>query len=192
MRSKLFYRWLLFVSLLIAVTMGCGLINNIREGVELVGTGQAIVTDIEALTTGIIPGGIEETAQALITEIDPGSLVETAGAAITEIDPGLITTEIYTSPEEGPEDIPVMEGDLGAFVGTPQSVSYTVDAEFSAVLDFYKREMPNNGWQEDTSEGSSSDNLAELIYTKVNRKASVTITEIPFIGVTVFINIEGE
>jgi hypothetical protein len=198
MRSKLYFRLLLLISLLVAASLGCQLVDNITEGVKFVGTGRAVATDIKALTTQIIPPGLDETARALGTQVDESGVLKTAQAAITEKAPGIgetaqaIVTEVYTSPEEAPADIPIMDGEKSAFVGTSQAVSYFINAEFQDAVDFYKKEMPNKGWQADTSKDSTSENLVELHFTKDNRSATVVITQIPFVGqTTIAITIEG-
>jgi hypothetical protein len=198
MRSKLYFRFLLMISLLVAGSLGCQLVNSVREGVKLVGTGQAVATDFKALTTQIVPPGIGETAQALVTQVDESGVLKTAQAAITENAPGLgetaqaAVTQVYTSPEQAPPDIPIMDGEKSAFVGTSQAVSYFINAEFKDAVDFYKKEMPAKGWQADTTKDTTSDNLVELHFTKDNRTATVVITQIPFVGqTTIAITIEG-
>jgi len=84
MRPNYIFRWFLLISLLISATIGCTLVNRIREGVELVGTGQAFATDIGAFATEFIPPGIGETAMAFVTEVEESGVLETAQAAITE------------------------------------------------------------------------------------------------------------
>jgi len=199
MSTKMFFRWLLLVSLLAAVGLGCQLVNNIQDGFQMVSTGQAVATEFGALATQIIPAGIEETAQALITEVDQSGIIETAQSAITENAPGLgetaqaLSTEVYTSPEEAPADIPIIAGEISAFIGSPQAVSYFVSTDMKEVLSFYQREMPNNGWQEVAGQGFSNENMAEIHFEKGGRKAVLVITQVPFVGqTTVVITIEGE
>ena len=198
MRSKLLFRMLLLISLLVGASLGCQLVNNVREGVQMVGTGQAIATDFGEFATQFIPSGIEETAQAIATEVEQSGFLETAQSAITEQVPSLgetvqaVATEVYTSPEDAPADIPVMDLELSAFIGSPQSVSYFVNAELQDVVDFYKREMPAKGWTESSTNPSSDENIIELEYEKEGRKANIVITQIPFVGqTTVVISIEG-
>lgn len=199
MPNKMFFRMLLAVTLLAAAGMGCRLVNNIKEGVQLVGTGRAVATDFGSISTELIPPGIQETAQALITDVDTSGILETAQAAITEQAPVLggtvqaFSTEIYTSPEQAPPDIPIMEGEKSAFVGTAEAVSYFLNADLKDAVNFYRTEMPKNGWQEDTSDNVSSDNLVELKFTKGGRTASVVVTQVPFVGqTTIVITITGE
>lgn len=199
MTRQTVFRLLLLVTLLVSASLGCQLVNRVKEGVELVGTGQAVATEFGALSTELIPPGIEETAQALITEVDTSGIMETAQAAITENAPEIegtlqaFTTEVYTSPEEAPPDIPIMEGEKSAFVGTAEAVSYFINAELQEVVDFYKREMPVNGWQEAPSDGISNENMVELQFTKGGRKAVLVITQVPFVGqTTIVITIEGQ
>ncbi len=199
MNTKMFFRWVLLVCLLIAAGLGCQLVDNIKGGFQMVSTGKAVATDIGALATQIMPAGIEETAQALVTEMDQSGIIETAQSAITENIPEMgetaqaFTTEVYTSPEEAPADIPIIAGETSAFIGSPKAVSYFVSLDLKDVLDFYKREMPNNGWQQLTAQGFTNENMAELHFEKGGRKAVLVITQVPFVGqTTVVITIEGE
>jgi len=190
MRNKPFFRMLLAVVLLAAAGLSCQLVNNIKEGVQLVGTGKAVATEFGGFSTELIPPGIEETAQALITEVDTSGMLETAQAAITEQAPVLgstmeaLSTEIYTSPQDAPPDIPIMEAERSAFVGTAKAVSYMINAEFDDVVSYYRAEMPKNGWQEAPSDTTSTSSLVELKYTKDGRTATVVITQVPFVGQT--------
>jgi hypothetical protein len=198
MRTKYFFRFLLLISLIVAATMGCKLIENIRSTVQLASTGVAvatdiggIVTDIGGMITEIVPPGMEETVMVGIP---------TFQSAITEIAPTLeaVTTQVYMSPEQAPADIPIMPGDTSAFVGSPQAISYVTTADFNKVVDFYKTEMPNKGWKSVDSGTGPSEALpgmseVELNFQKDSRKANVVITEIPFVGqTTVVINLEGQ
>jgi hypothetical protein len=190
MRGKYFFRYMIIVCFLVAATMGCKFIENIRSDVQLASTGVAVATDIGEIITQIPPGA-GETAMAVIP---------TMQSAITEIAPTFeaITTQVYMSPSEAPPDIPIMPGETSAFVGSPQAISYVVKTDFNEVVNFYKTEMPNKGWTAvDTGEGSSSVapglSNTELRFEMGTRKATVVITEIPFVGqTTVVINIEGQ
>ena len=202
MRGKYFFRYMLLISLILAATMGCKLIENVRSTVQLASTGVAVATDIGGMITQFVPPGMEETVQAgmptfqaAITEVMP-----TFQAGITEIAPTLeaLTTEVYTSPEQAPADIPIMPGETSAFVGSAQAVSYVTTAEFAKVVDFYKAEMVNKGWKSVDSGTSPSQAVpgmssVELNFEKDTRKAKVEITEIPFVGqTTVVISLEGQ
>jgi len=191
MRSKYFFRYMLLISLIVAATMGCKLIENIRSTVQLASTGVAVATDIGALITEFVPPGMEETLQ---------SGIPTMQAAITEIMPTFeaITTQVYTSPEDAPADIPIIPGETSAFVGSAQAISYVTTSDFNQVVDFYKTEMLNKGWTSvDSGTGPSVEvpgmSNAELHFQKDSRKATVIITEIPFVGqTTVVINLEDQ
>lgn len=198
MNRKLLFRIVLLIVLLTSASLGCQLVNNIKNGVNAVSTGRAVVTQVGELATQIIPAGIDETAQAVATKFEESGIVETAQSAITEQIPEIkdtvqaISTEVYTSPEGAPEDIPIMEGERSAFVGTSQSVTYTINADFKDVVAFYKQQMPVNNWQQSGSGNSSSENLDQSKWEKGGREANVLITQIPFVGQTIVtITIEG-
>jgi hypothetical protein len=197
MSNQLFFRLVLLICLLVAASLGCQLVDNIRDGVRMIGTGRAIATNIGGLATQLMPAGIGETAMAFVTDVDTSGVLETAQAAITEKAPVIgetmqaVSTEVYTSPENAPEDIPVMDGELSAFIGSPKSVSYFINAELQDVADFYKREMPVKGWQESSTNSIPTENIIELEYEKEGRKAKIILTQIPFVGqTTVVISIE--
>jgi hypothetical protein len=198
MKRKLLYRVLLLVVLFTFASLGCQLVNNIKNGVNAVSTGRAVVSEVGALATQIIPGGLDETAQAIATKFDESGIVETAQSAITEQVPEIkdtvqaISTEVYTSPEGAPADIPIMDGERSAFIGTSNSVTYTINADFNHVVDFYRQQMPINGWQQSGSGNSSSENLDQTKWEKGGRTANVLITQIPFVGQEIVtITIEG-
>jgi hypothetical protein len=201
MRSKYFFRYLLIIILFVAATMGCKLIENVRSTVQLASTGVAVATDIGGMITQIVPPGMEQTVQAGMPTIQSAitEMAPTIQSAITDLAPTLeaVSTQIYTSPSQVPADIPIMPGDTSAFVGSPQAISYVTTADFKKTVDFYKSEMPNKGWKStDTgsapSVGAPGLSNAELHFEKDTRKATVVITEIPFVGqTTVVINIEG-
>jgi len=136
-----------------------------------------------------------ETAQAMITQVEESGVIETAQSAITEQAPTIqaFVTEVYMDPEKAPPDIPVMEGEKSAFIGTPSAVSYFINTEVAQVVDFYKKEMPVQGWTFLEADSTESDLNTELHFQKGGRKAIVMITEVPFVGqTTIVITIEGE
>ncbi len=134
---------------------------------------------------------------AVITEVNPGGMLETAQVAITEKAPAVgetmqaVTTQVYTSPGSAPADIPVMDGEISAFVGSQNSVSYFINAELQDVVNYYRQQMPLNGWQESATDSLLSEDVVEIKYVKGDRSAVVVLTEIPFVGqTTVVISID--
>ncbi len=86
---------------------------------------------------------------------------------------------------EKPADIPVMQG--GELEEASQTyVEYSLEAENVAiVVEFYEREMPMNGWTKLDTESRVEAEIATLVYSKENRKATVTIEIDDFFGGTV-------
>lgn len=162
------------LALVFAILMSCTITDRLRELRE---GAEAIATSVE------VGGQLMETGEAFITEVNVEEIEETLQAVATEV-------EIPELSGEKPEDIPVMQGDVGDLVTSAEVVSYFISEKFDVVVDFYKREMPLNGWtltKEDVGSG-----FAELTFEKGTRKATVVITEIPFLEqTTVVINIEG-
>jgi hypothetical protein len=171
-----------------------GVATDVQEGRNLLGTARAIATDAgssgliqtaQALATTAGESGLLNTAEAFATQQGPG-LMETAQSFATEQGPGLMETVQAAATQaapllgETPADIPLMTGQKENFVGTRQLVSYSIGASFTDVVDFYKKEMVNNGWVKTNEENVSGTNLVILTYQKDNRTASVTIGTIPF------------
>jgi hypothetical protein len=76
--------------------------------------------------------------------------------------------------EAAATDIPIMAdaSDKSTF---GEIMSYTSASALADVVEFYKREMPNNGWQP-SGEPTEMEGLAVLEFTKDNRKAQVMIS----------------
>lgn len=170
-RQKVFqHLWLVSVVAILAIS--CKLVTlPFQEVTEVKNTAEAIATDVGGLIT-------EVDFEAIITE--SGGVIETASAEFTEIPP--LTGE-------KPADIPVIEGgeDLFSSAGL---VTYTTSKDFQTVVDFYLREMPQNGWTKNEAESSQSEGQATLVFQKGGRKATVVILDV-MISVTVSITITG-
>ena len=206
MKTKTMTVFLLGLSMLTMIALSCSIVSragelratgevlatSVESGREMLGTGQAIVTKIDesgiketmqAVATDIGESGVKETVQAVATDIDESGIKETAQAVVTDL-PG------FTG--EKPADIPVLSDGAKDMIASQDMVSYLSPGTFQEVVDFYEREMPLNGWSKIDLDSSIIENLATLIYEKSGRRASVIITQIPFINqVTVLITIEN-
>jgi hypothetical protein len=123
-----------------------------------------------------------ETARALTTQLAP--LASTV-VAVDRDHPGLIQTsqaairrEIPTG--EPPSDIPVLDSDqVYNFFGTSQYIFYTTPVLYPQVLEFYRTQMPENGWQYMDNKSHEYANAAELIYAKEARLATLNLSSNP-------------
>ena len=115
---KITYRFAWIITLLVSVTLGCGLFSAVGErfsgakatvgavatdvqtGRDILGTARAIATDVggsglletaQALATGVGDSGFLSTAQAFATEQGP-ELMATLQAFATDQGPGLLET----------------------------------------------------------------------------------------------------
>jgi hypothetical protein len=156
----------------------------------LVQTAQAVSTQVaetgldetaQAVATQFENSGVGETAQAMLTQQLPG-LAETAQAIATDQGPGLIqtaqalATRVASSFGQGPADIPVVEGENQNYNASDSFVTYSTPLGLADVLNFYKTEMPNQGWTK-VEEGSvETDQSAILNYDKLDRTATVVLT----------------
>jgi hypothetical protein len=87
---------------------------------------------------------------------------------------GSFTIEAPDSCAGPATDIPIMADaqDKSSF---GEMLSYTSPSDFATVVDFYKTEMSNNGWQP-SGEPMEVEGLASLEFTKDTRTAQVMIT----------------
>jgi hypothetical protein len=154
----------------------------------VISAGSSIIDTAEAL--GTQHPGILGTAKAIATQGAP--LLSTIQAVSTN-NPGLIQTvqaivqqEIPTG--EPPSDIPVIDRDqLQDYFGSSQYIFYTSPNQYADVLQFYKTEMPNNGWQLNQNASHDYSNAAQLVYEKDNRTATVNLSLNPLNNTTVVV-----
>jgi len=181
MRERKVFRYLWVISLFVIAGLSCNLVTNITDAVEVKDTIAPLITEVGGMITDVDTGSIETQIGSIATEFEGGGM-ETMAAQITDMPiPGLSG--------EKPADIPVMDG-ASEIVGSADLVTYFIDKEFQTVVDYYEREMPNNGWTK--SNGTVDSDYAELVFEKDGRKATIEIAGIPFIEQTsVTINIEG-
>lgn len=206
-------RGFVLLSVLIAAalfSMSCGLFtraselrSTVQAGQGLIQTGQAVITEVgssglpqtaQAVATQVAAGGLERTIQAVATEIDESGVPATLQAAVTEVVEGGLPqtaqaaiTQVVLSPENVPEDIPLFYGEKSAFVGTPQTISYFVSADFNEVLTFYQGQMPDKGWTKVDYGTVITSSSAELHYEKAGRKATIVITRVPVLNQTTIV-----
>lgn len=93
---------------------------------------------------------------------------------LTEVN-GSFKIEAPTECESPASDVPTMADakDKSSFGGI---VTYVSASPFADVVEFYKEEMPKNGW-EPGEDATEMEGLAMLNYTKDNRKAQLMISE---------------
>lgn len=206
MKKKTMMVFLFSISVLALIALSCNIVSragelkatgeslatSVESGREILGTGQAIVTQIDesgiketmqAVATDIGESGVQETVQAFATEVVESGIQETAQAVVTDL-PSLSG--------EKPADIPVLGDGVNDLIASQDFVSYFSVGTFQEVVDFYTIEMPVNGWSKIERDSTEIDGLATFVYEKNGRRAMVIITQIPFINqVTVAITIEN-
>lgn len=201
-------KWTLMIVSAGLLLMACSLISRVQEKAQDA-VEEAIATQIDQAIPDVDLGDIEATAQAVATEIMDEGLQETLQAAVTEalneedlqatvealatvapteLDDLQATADAFQDGfqmGEAPPDIPVLPIEKENFFGTKDLVSYFVDLAFADVLDFYKKEMPNNGWTEKEMGSFVSQETAVLQFEKPDRDAIVTISVDPSSGKTI-------
>jgi hypothetical protein len=190
-RNKPIY---LILLMLFVGTIACSFSGARQQAQTIEQTALALRTDIGGIITA--GGSLIKTSQALETQ-HPGILetvkaLATQGApmistiqAVATDNPGLVQTaqaliaqEIPTG--EPPPDIPIINREKADnYFGSSQYIIYTSPVEYSQVLDFYKTEMPNNGWQFLESDSHVYANAAQLNYYKDTRTATINLSRNP-------------
>lgn len=157
--------WAVAVLALAVVACVCGPVGQAQQGLQ---TAQAAASEVQGLATQA--QAFATQAEALATQIEQSGLQETAQALATQAESG---TLVVPGQGETPEDIPLLE-DRQNFVGGANYVTYTTGADYQTVVDFYKKEMPAQGW---TASGDAMEfsGIATLSYSKDNRQAQVVI-----------------
>jgi hypothetical protein len=203
--ANLRHAWLIVT--LLSTTLACQLVSQLSEtrervesvatdakaGINTLGTARALVTQVgssamlqtaQALATEAGESGLLQTAIAVATEEGP-SAIETAKAFVTQEGPALeetaqaALTQIAGSMGEPPVDIPVIAGEKEDLITGEFAVSYSVSMDIEDVADFYKREMPREGWTPIEQGNLESENMFSLNFEKPDRSAAVTIISSP-------------
>ena len=199
MKSRMIPMSLLF--LLLILSLACSTVTGVqRDAEDIKETAESMVTEAVELATEGLPLG--ETAQAYATEVpdlketiqayatEAPDLQETVEAVITE-KPDVVKTVEAMATEgfnmgEAPSDVPVVdESTITNFYGSDSVVSYITTQDFETVVDFYKTEMPANGWEGDPSKTFEAKNTSTTIWNQTDRQSIVIITVNPVDNTTI-------
>jgi hypothetical protein len=180
--------------------------TQVDQAQDLLATGQGVATravesglveTAQAVATRAAQAGLDETAQAFATQFEESGLQQTAQAVITQQLPGLgataqaiatnqgpgliqtaqaLATQFASSVGDVPADIPLVAGEKQNYNSTEFFVTYSTPLGLAEVLDFYRTEMPNQGWTEIEEGSLETDQSAILNYDKADRSASVVLT----------------
>lgn len=164
-----------------AITLRTEVGGVVNAGSSLIKTAQAIATEYP---------GVLETAKAIATK---GAPVISTIQAVATYSPGLVQTaqavieqEIPTG--EPPTDVPIINRDqVQNYFGSNQYIFYTSPTQYLQVLEFYKTEMPNNGWQYLQNDSNEYANAAQLNYFKDTRTATINLSLNPLNNTTVVV-----
>ncbi len=179
--SRKSFHFLAMLIVLAAVTLACQSVSGVSNQVqEAQATAQAAAQQIQELATQAPQ--LVATMGVLATEAP--QLLETVQTIATE-NPGLAETAVAIATEgfsmgEAPADIPVVDrSNVTNFFGSEQVVSYVTTLDPESVVNFYKTEMPNNGWSSDPSMSFEQGNTTIISYTKTDQTATISITVNP-------------
>jgi hypothetical protein len=181
----------LVILILMVGTLSCS-ISGVRQQAQ-----SAIQTAVKLRTEvgGVVNAGssVIKTAQVLATKyhgiLGTAKAIATQGAPIistirvvTTYNPGLVQTaqaviELGIPSGEPPTDIPIKNRDqVNNYFGSSQYIFYTSPTPYSQMLEFYKTEMPNNGWQLLQNDSHEYANAAQLNYYKDTRTATIDLS----------------
>lgn len=211
---KILFRFLLAV-LVLAIVISCSILPELGgNSTEVLKTMQAYASHVNGLgldataATYMTQEGSKllSTVQAVVTE-HRDEWIATAGAFTTEQGSKLIATaEAYSTQEDikatiaalvtqargllagtVPDDIPIMGAQTENLTQSSGMVSFTTSTDLPTVLEYYKNQMPANGWEKVEQGSLESEYSAVLNYIKGDRAASVTINRNPSGGTIVAI-----
>jgi hypothetical protein len=209
MNRKSFFRLAWALTLLLAFSLGCKLVNEAQDLVALATDidveGLATDIDLDSLATDIDIEGLSTDIdiERMVTDIDIDELSTEMGSVVTDMAPVLTemgsfltdmpgldgTLVAVATPSGFPDDIPVMDGQKLSMSGAPNRLEYSLDADFNAAVDYYRREMAARGWVEGGSNVQEGE--ASLVFQKGNRRATVHISEDFLFGLAIEITVEG-
>ena len=176
MRQKKVFQVIWLVSILVMISLACSLVGGLGK---IVGVDPTEISDaataIEEISTEIESISTEIDIDELITEVGGGDIIETLIPTDMDIFGGDV------DPTAKPTDIPVMAG-VTLDEASETLVSYSIETELNKIVDFYNAEMPKNGWTKVEAESKVESDTAKLVFTKADRKATVTIEEDIFFG----------
>lgn len=204
-RSQLVYLSLLTVLTLIACSFLSGLgqqVNEVKSTANSVETlaqqGDKFMGTAQSMATELSQSGLYKTAQVIITQQGPG-ILETAQAYATNEGPSMLqtiqaaVTQMGENNGQVPSDIPVLKEGMSDLYASANIVKYNTPTELSKAIDFYKSNMPAQGWTKNDTGTLISDYTAVLNYTKGTRSASVSLSVNPATKQTlIIITIEGK
>jgi hypothetical protein len=78
-----------------------------------------------------------------------------------------------------PDDIPVVDAETENFFAMEGVVSYSTSMEFAEVVEFYKTEMIEKGWEYVNAMSVETSDAAVLNYDQPDQSAIVTISRDP-------------
>jgi hypothetical protein len=186
MTHRKYFRWLWLICIVVMVSISCSLLGNVVENQ----INKTISTQVESVVTNA-------DVQSIATQVDLNSIVTQidVGSLATQINPDEIFNTVETMiPGEGtseppPPDVPIMPANSD-LVTSKTSIEFTVQNSIKEVTDYYEKEMPAKGWTKVQAESKVESDVTTLVFTKDNRKATITIEEdIIFGGTSVTIDI---
>jgi len=181
------YRWALALMILFFGALACGGISDMAESAEKMEhaaqTAQAIATQGGEIATQLSESGFIQTGEALATDLAESGIAATLQSAVAEM-PGesadakatmdvVLTQGAYG---EAPPNIPLVDAEMANFFGSASLVSYTTALPFEQVLEFYRREMPDYGWESGSDGNVVTPEFAKLVYQNPHQRVDVTIS----------------
>lgn len=168
------------IAALLLATLACNALTDVISQNPTVATAQAVATEAaeagelfgtaQAIATEANLGDVAATAQALATDANLEGVAATAQAMATQALSGLGTP---------PPDIPMVEGETKDVFAMENILSYSTSLGFADVVAFYKKAMPDNGWEFQKDGSLEMGELAVLNFTRADRDAIVNISVNP-------------
>jgi hypothetical protein len=184
------FSWVIGILAMAALACTCGALGQVQGGVQtaqalatqgnqLVTQAQGLATQGVALATQLEQSGLLKTAEAALTEAATSGAFETLGAVGSE----LPQSEGTGTPNPAVTDVPVTNGipdDMPIFSQNAQLqlvgsiITYQAQGDLPTLTQFYKTELPKNGWEQ-AQDPITSSSASILSYKKGDRTATINM-----------------
>ena len=188
------YKILLLLTMLVGFSLACESLSAIQQDYnEARGTAEAIatqadeiITQAKGIATQIGDSAAVGTARAIATEQGPAVIATGQAYATLAAEEGYLQTvealatkganELlptiqaaatqYLFPGASPDDVPVISsGDVTNLFANQSTVSYIVDISVPEMVSFYRREMPEMSWLDDSEDDFIKEQAAFLKFS---------------------------
>jgi hypothetical protein len=176
---------------LVAMACTCGPLAGLQRAQEVAGQLQEVEQAATQFAGEVDVEGLSTQAAEMATQVGEGGFEEMAtqmgGADFEEMATQMAGGDFGSMFWNPPSDVPIYPGAEEALMrfASEDAVTFTVEAPYQDVVDFYKQGMADNGWGPSegdllSGQGDLFEDDAAIFYVEKdggNRQAAITITD---------------